>query len=218
MKVKCVIFDMDGLMFDSERIVGECLKKAAKENGYVISDELRLMLLGGSKAANKKILKTYLGNEFPYDKIMTLTKQYRQEYIENYGMPKKTGLDELLIFLKSNNILTAVASSSNIELIRYYLNITNVNKYFDYIIGGNQISESKPNPEIFLKVCKYFNIAPQEALVLEDSNNGVLAAYNGNIPVICIPDLTRPNHQTKPLIMAEVKSLYDVIDILLKKS
>lgn len=216
MKIKCVIFDMDGLMFDSERLVGECLKRAAKEYGYTISDELRVKLLGRSKKANEKTLKEHLGANYPYDDVSVLTRQYTSEYIEEYGLPKKAGLDELLVFLKANNILTAVASSSNIDTIKHYLDITNIDKYFDYIIGGNQVVESKPNPEIFLKACQHFNVAPQEALVLEDSNNGILAAHNGKIPVICIPDLTRPNQQTEPLVQAVVDSLYDVIDIIKK--
>lgn len=214
MKLKCVIFDMDGLMFDSERIVGECLKKAAKVYGYVITDEFRLQLLGRNKKANENTLKEYFGKDFPNEKISLLTTQYKEKYILENGLPVKEGLYNLLKYLKENNIRIAIASSSSESVIRKYLKITQTYQYIDYIMSGNQVKESKPNPEIFKKVLKHFHINPLEALVLEDSQNGILASYNAHIPVICVPDLVFHDDSVNSLTLKVVHDLNEVIDYL----
>ena len=92
--------------------------------------------------------------------------------------------------------------------------MTNITNYFDYIISGDEVTNSKPDPEIFLQVCKKLNIPPENALVLEDSQNGILAAVNANIPVICIPDLVNHPSDINDLTYQVLPSLKDVVNIL----
>ena len=214
MKVKCVIFDMDGLMFDTEKIGGECFKAAALEFGYQVSDKIRFELLGRSKQDNYQILKGYFGSDYPSDKVSELSLKKRNEYIDKYGLPVKPGLKVLLQYLKEHHILTAVASSSNYDMVCDYLKMSNVFELIDYVVAGDQVSHSKPDPEIFLNVVKHFKIKVNEALVLEDSQNGILAAYNGNIPVICIPDLVRHKSSINELCLAVLNDLNEVVDYL----
>lgn len=216
MRVKCLIFDMDGLMFDSERIAGEAYKLAAKEYGYEIKDGDRYQLLGRSKTDGYRVIKEIFGENYPAVEVSKLAATYKDNYIKEYGLPVKKGLFELLEYVKQKEIFIAVASSSDREVIRWYLELKGVEKYFDYIIAGDQVEKSKPNPEIFLKVCSHFNVTPEETLVLEDSKMGIMAAVNGRIPVICIPDIlehdeeiTKLTYKTLPDLSAVIKVLSD---------
>lgn len=214
MSLKCVIFDMDGLMFDSERINGECFKKAAKEYGYDVTDEIRLKMLGRSKKDNQMMMQKIFGNDYPAIKVSELSTKYRDEYIKQNGLPIKPGLIELLKYLKEKQIYIAVASSSLYKVVVYNLEITDTYQYIDYIVSGNQVKQSKPSPEIFINVLNHYGIKPSEAIVLEDSENGILAAVNGNIPVICIPDLVYHSDKINDMTLAVLKTLNDVIEYI----
>lgn len=211
MEIKCVIFDMDGLMFDTEKIAGMCLKEAASKYGYTVTDEIRFKLLGRSKKDNRKTLKEAFGDDYPFEKISTMSMEIRKDYLNKNGLPVKPGLKNLLQYLKEHNIKTAVASSSNQDLVVQYLKMSGVYDKIDFIIAGDQVSHSKPNPEIFLNVIKHFDIKCNEALVLEDSRSGILAAHNGGIPVICIPDLVKHEDKINDLTLAVLNNLNEVI-------
>ncbi|MFV0393074.1 MAG: HAD family hydrolase [Coprobacillaceae bacterium] len=214
MNVKCLIFDMDGLMFDSERIAGEAYKRAAKEHGYDVKDETRYQLLGRSKTDGHRIIMELMGEDYPAVEVGELSRKYKDEHINAHGLPVKRGLVELLDFAKGKGMHIAVASSSDKSVIEWYLGLTNLTAYFDFIISGDQVVHSKPNPEIFLKVCSHFNIDTSEALVLEDSKSGILAAVNGNIPVICIPDILEHEEDITKLTYRTLPDLSCVIDVL----
>lgn len=214
MNYKCVIFDMDGLMFDSETIVARLHKEAAKQFGYCITDAMIENLLGGNKERNNAYLLDTFGPQYPVEEVRKVLLENRDAYIEQNGLPIKKGLLELLQYLKQKQIKIAVASSSPRDVIEHYLTITNTKEYIDYIISGDRVRHSKPDPEIFLNVCQHFSIEPQEALVLEDSRNGIMAAVNGNIPVICIPDLVEHKPEITALTYKTLPSLLDVITVL----
>lgn len=209
-KYKLVIFDMDGLMFDTENIAGKALQKAALEHGFVISDDLRKELIGGNAARNKALLIERLGDDFPNDEIRLKASAYHHQVIDEKGLDLKEGLIDLVKYLKECDIKIAVASSSHRNVIDKYLAMSNLTNYFDYIISGDRVTHSKPHPEIFLNVCEHFNIDVDDALVLEDSKNGILAASSANIPVICVPDMVYHNQEIFNLTIATVPSLKQV--------
>lgn len=214
MNIKCVIFDMDGLMFDTERIVASLHKEAAKYYGYDLTDTMIENLLGGNKERNTQYVLEQFGEEYPVEKVRARLLKNRDAYIEKNGLPVKQGLKELLSYLKDENILVAVGSSSPYKVVSHYLDISDTKQYIDYIITGDRVEHSKPHPAIFLNVCEHFQIQPSEALVLEDSRNGIMAAVNGNIPVICIPDLVDHPREIKELTYKILPSLLDVITVL----
>lgn len=214
MSVKCLIFDMDGLMFDTERIAGIAYKRAAKECGYPITDETRYQLLGRSKADGRRIVKEVMGDDYPADTISELSHRYKDEYISEHGLPIKKGLVELLTYARSKELRIAVASSSAIDTIEEYLKLADLRGYFDFIISGDQVKHSKPDPEIFLKACEYFHVETNEAIVLEDSKSGIMAAVNGNIPVICIPDILEHDEEITKLTYKTLPDLGKVIKVL----
>lgn len=214
MKLKLVIFDMDGLMFDTETIGEKCLKQAAKEFGYDIKPEFYRQLIGVNIHDHKLKVKAEFGDDYPTNKILALAKEIKMAYFYEYGLPIKSGLKELIAYLKSVGIKIAVASSSSGDLIDEYLKLTKLENIFDYIISGDKVVHSKPNPEIFLKVVAHFGFNKEEALVLEDSTNGILASHNANIPVVCIPDMLENGPEILALTYKVLPSLNDVIDLV----
>ena len=134
------------------------------------------------------------------------------EYFYEYGLPIKKGLKELVAYLKEMGIKIAVASSSSIDLINEYLELSKMENEFDFVIGGDAVLHGKPNPELFLRVLKHFNISNDEALVLEDSCNGIMASHNAGIPVICVPDLVVNGPEILALTYKTLPSLFEVKD------
>ncbi len=209
---KLVIFDMDGLIFDSERLFLEFLWDVQRSYGYHIPFEQYLETLGLSHAAGKNVMCTHLGANYPYEEISRQANQNVKAWAQSNPMPMKDGIMELLLYLKEQKIPCCLASSSSKEIIARNLNSCDVAAYFDFVLGGDELKQSKPNPEIFLTCCRHFGINPQDALVLEDSPNGVQAAINGKIPVICIPDLVQPLPEQLEKVLFVAKDAFEVRD------
>lgn len=212
MKLKLIIFDMDGLMFDTEPIGAKCFKEAAKEFGYIVDDEFQMGLIGMNVHDHVIKVKEEFGDDYPTFKIRALAKKMRMASFYEYGLPIKPGLKELVGYLKEVGINIAVASSSSIELIDEYLSLSNMQDEFDFVIGGDSVRHGKPNPELFLKALAHFNLNSNEALVLEDSTNGIMASYNAQIPVICVPDLVVNGPEILALTYKTLPSLFEVKD------
>ena len=212
--IKAVIFDMDGLMFDTERVGKDAILQSGKDFGYEISLELHSRMLGRNAKDIENMLKEEYGNDFPYKEMWNHVFELMDKYYAEHGIPIKEGLEDLLKFLKEKNIKIAVASSSKTEVIKSHLKSTHLIQYYDFIVGGDQIHHGKPDPEIFLKAVEHFQIQPEEALVLEDSKSGILAAHKGNIPVICIPDLVEHEKEIIDLTWHTLPNLKEVIKML----
>ena len=187
-----VIFDMDGLIFNTEQLFMNKKAEVLKEYGYEARDEDYLKTLGTAGQQLLDILHEIYGPDYPAEEISSKTRQIVNAEIETNGPEIKPGIKELLQWLQRENIPCCIASSTHHIYVEKYLRQTGLLKYFSHIIGGTEVQRSKPEPDIFLAACGYFHIAPARALVLEDSENGILAAWNAGIPVICIPDLKIP--------------------------
>lgn len=212
--MKLVIFDMDGLMFDTETVDMRCFKEAAKEYGYELKDEFLMGLIGMNESDTFLKVEKEFGKDFPISEIRVLTWKKKMAFFYQNGLPMKKGLKELLMYLKKMKIKTAVASSSPYKIIKEYLTISNMENEFDYIMAGDRVEHSKPDPEIFLKVLEHFGFSGNEALVLEDSDNGILASYRANIPVICVPDIVNNKPEILAYTYKTLPSLFEVKDII----
>lgn len=210
MKLKLIIFDMDGLMYDTEPLGLECLIKAAKKYGYVIDEEFGLSSIGMNANDYRKMVKEKFGNNYPYEQISQESRKTRMSYLKEHGITIKPGLKELIDYLKVRGIKIALASSSSRETINEYNQLAGLTRVFDYIIAGDMVEHSKPDPEIFLKVLEHFNVTNDEAIVLEDSKNGIMASYRANIAVICIPDLVKHGPEISKLTYATLQNLHEV--------
>ena len=196
--IKAIIFDMDGLMIDSERVTFECYQERLKDMNLTMDEEFY-----------KRFYDVY-GNDFPIENVIQDVHQLMAERFETEGVPVKKGLVELLHYLKDNNYKTIVATSSNRDRVDKILAQAKITEFFDDSICGDEVTKGKPNPEVFLKSCQKLGVNVDEAIVLEDSEAGIQASYDANIKVICIPDMKYPEKQYEEKTFKILKDLTEV--------
>lgn len=208
--IKAIIFDMDGLMIDSERVTFECYQERLKDMNLPMDEEFYKTLLGKPiKGIYQRFYDVY-GNDFPIENVIQDVHQLMAERFETEGVPVKKGLVELLHYLKDNNYKTIVATSSNRDRVDKILAQAKITEFFDDSICGDEVTKGKPNPEVFLKSCQKLGVNVDEAIVLEDSEAGIQASYDANIKVICIPDMKYPEKQYEEKTFKILKDLTEV--------
>ena len=208
--IKAIIFDMDGLMIDSERVTFECYQERLKDMNLTMDEEFYKTLLGKPiKGIYQRFYDVY-GNDFPIENVIQDVHQLMAERFETEGVPVKKGLVELLHYLKDNNYKTIVATSSNRNRVDKILAQAKITEFFDDSICGDEVTKGKPNPEVFLKSCQKLGVNVDEAIVLEDSEAGIQASYDANIKVICIPDMKYPEKQYEEKTFKILKDLTEV--------
>jgi len=212
--IKGIVFDMDGLMFDTERVAMDGWDYAARELGIEIPREIQVKTLGLIEENTKQIFEDYMGENFDFYKAKELRISYVYSYIEKNGVPLKKGLIELLDYLKANKYAIAVATSTEEEKATYLLKKAGVYGYFNTVICGNMIEKGKPEPDIYLKASELLGVNPSECLALEDSINGILSADRAGMKPVMIPDIIQPDQNIKKLLYAFLPSLLDVIKLL----
>ena len=176
--IELIIFDMDGLMFDTEKISYEAWKEAAALFGYHIDSAIFEKTIGTNLTKTKEVYLEHFGADFPFDLIRDKSVKISDERIKSNGVPIKKGLHELINYLHVSNVKMAVATSTSRKRALNLLRLVRIENYFDYILCGDEIVNSKPDPEIFLKVANELKCTPSKCLVLEDSEMGIIAAYN----------------------------------------
>ena len=205
---RLAIFDMDGLIFDSERLFSSELAKTMNGYGYTLTDENYIRTLGRSLDDARMLMKEMYGDDYPFDEISALTR----ERVSKMTPQIKPGIIGLLDFFRGNDVKCCVASSTARRYVLKNLTDSGLNEYFSFVIGGEEVGRSKPEPDIFLAALKHDGdqISPAEALVLEDSESGVRAAINAGIPVICIPDMKELPKELLPKTLFTAKSAFEV--------
>jgi HAD superfamily hydrolase (TIGR01509 family) len=209
-KIKAVIFDMDGLMFDTERLACEAWKEAASKFGYIFKDTLFIKTLGYTKEHVRAIISEYFGKEFPIEKIHNERLKIVDRRLRENGVPLKAGLFELLDFFKTLKLKMAVATSTDSSRATDMLKSAAVYDFFDIVICGDDIISSKPDPEIFLKAAEKLGCAAESCMVLEDSEAGILAASRAGMLPVIIPDMKQPSPEIEQLVYKRMGSLSEV--------
>lgn len=217
--IEAVIFDMDGMLFDTERISLGYWKKLSKKYGYDMNDETYISLIGRSyNAFNEMLLRKY-GINFPIDKIRDEKNIEMLKFLEDNGAPIKPGAYELLNFLFENGYKIALATSTPRGRAVDLLERAGIKDKFKAIVCGDDVVNSKPNPEIFLKAAEIMAVNPENCIVLEDSPAGIEAAYNGGMVPINVPDLKQPDEEVKKFAhkifenLVEVKNYIEALDV-----
>ena len=213
--IKGVIFDMDGLMFDTERIWATLWEPALAGLGLSYKEGLDEAARGTAGDSMRAVLRRFYGPDCDPDRIIeALHEQGETAFLA--PPPKKPGLDEILAWLEQRHIPMVVASSSRMASILRHLNNWHMADHFKALISGEQFSASKPDPEIFLTAAKALGTVPAETLVLEDSYNGVRAGAAGGFVTVMVPDLAQPDDEMRRLYTAECASLHEVRRMLEK--
>ena len=211
-KIKGVVFDMDGLMFDSERIVQLSWDQAGELMGLGRLGHNIYHTLGFNREKRKEYFKEKYGEEFPFEKFQELYRQCFQEYVKENGLPVKEGLHEILDFLWREGIPMAVATSSGQEHAEVNLKREGIFQYFQAVISGNMVSKGKPWPEIYEKACRALNLLPEQVLALEDSYSGLRAAHAAGMITVMVPDLLTDSSCVDEILDGKMGSLLEVRD------
>ena len=214
MGISAVIFDMDGVIFDSERLVIECWKVVAEKYGIENIEEACFECLGINAALTKELMKKRYGETFPYDVYKKEMSAIFHSRAAGGKLPQKKGIKELLTFLKENQIPTAAASSTRRDVVMRELEEGGLLPYFDRVICGDMVERSKPEPDIFLKACESLSIDATEAYAIEDSYNGIRAAFRAGMKPIMVPDLAEPTEEMEKLACCILPSLFEVMEYL----
>lgn len=206
--IHSAIFDMDGTMFDTERLRFKTLKQASLEIfGKALSERTLIGSLGLSAKKAEALAKAHNGDDFPYARIRQRADELELEHVRSHGVPIKPGLLEVLERLRKAGLTLAVATSSRRAIAEEYLINANVLKYFDITVCGDEVTQGKPHPEIFLRAARALNTEPGECFMVEDSENGLLSATRAGGQAILIEDIKPPHAQVKAAALRVYRSM-----------
>ncbi len=212
-----IIFDMDGLMIDSEKIVIEAIRCAGEAMGFPFSDALCFHMIGRNSKMVKHALFEAFGQEFPLKEFFLEVRENSTRLTEKNGIAQKAGLKELIYFLEEFKIPKAVGTASSRKSTLEKLSRTHLIQHFEIIVCGDEVEQSKPAPDIYLKAAQQLKRKPTECLVLEDSEPGIQAANAAGMLSLMVPDLHPPSEAILPLIHQIFPTLHEVKDYLAQK-
>ena len=210
--MKTVIFDMDGLMFDTESVFIKAWDYAGEKTGIGKAGYMTMKTLGMSIVMSRDIWVAEFGEKYNEQELRKHTKEFLAEYYRVNRVPVKKGLYSLLEYLSKNNYKLAVASSSPRWEVEKHLKDAQVFEYFNVIVCGDMVSKSKPEPEIYLKTCELIGEQPEDCYALEDSKNGLLSAHRAGCKPIMVPDLWQPDEEIERILFGKFVDLDEVKD------
>lgn len=212
--VRAVIFDMDGVLIDTEKHYNAAWCEAARGAGFDFTREHALMLrsLDANQAA--ELMKGIFGDSFDYFAIREVRRGLVAERLAQYGLEKKPGIDEILAFLRKKHIKAAVATATPLERTLEYLEEIDVKDKFDQIVSAKQVAHGKPAPDVYLYACAQIGEKPQDCVAVEDSPNGVRSAYAAGCRPVMVPDLTPPDEEIRSMLYGVAETLADVKEFL----
>lgn len=197
-EIRGAVFDMDGLLLDTERVVSRSWDAGAREFGLRDVERAKRACMGLNEAGTKAYFVRTYGEDFPFDAFRSFTRRLSHEVLDK-EVPVKPGASALLQMLKERGIALAVASSTREVTVRDQLDRGGLLSFFDAVITGDMVENGKPHPEIFSKACRALGLPPEKCLAFEDSVNGIRSAYRAGTYPIHIPDLVPPNLETQTL-------------------
>lgn len=215
-KIKGVIFDVDGVIFDTERISAEFWDKTMRKYGYTMGVKTYANVMGRDRAG----VIAGLEEAYNYDPkldfgaLSTEKTADMVEALDSGRIPVKEGVFEIIDYLEKNGYKKAVATSTRKSRAKKRLEKEHIYEHMDAFMYGDEVKESKPNPEIFLKAAEKINLKPEECLVIEDSPAGIEAARAGGFLCINVVDLKEPTDEMIAHSLARYNSLLEVIDWL----
>jgi beta-phosphoglucomutase-like phosphatase (HAD superfamily) len=209
---QAIIFDMDGLMLDSEAIYQRAWQQALTGLGYACDAQTYLQLVGRSNRAAEQLMQARFGPSFPIESFREAWLDHWRHQVTNQGIPYKPGLLELLDLLECHAIPKAVGTSSHGQEAE--LSLKGLQSRFAHVVTVDQVTTGKPAPDIFLLAARKLGVPPSHCWVLEDSDAGVEAAAIANMTVIMVPDLQAPSAQSQQWAARIVDSLHDVCALI----
>lgn len=212
--IRGVLFDMDGLVLDTEILYTRFWMESAKDLGYPMTKEQALGMRSLNRDAGQEKLREYFGPDISYAQVRAHRIELMDAYIAQHGIDTKPGILELLTYLRDHGIATAITSSSPMENIRRHLGAHDLLHRFDRLCSGYDVPNGKPAPDIYLYGAASLGLKPEECLALEDSPTGILSAWLAGCLPVMIPDQDQPDAATEAILYAKADTLTDVISLL----
>lgn len=212
--MKAVIFDMDGVLFDTESVCMKAWDYAGELMGVGKAGYMVLKTLGMNADKAIEIIRDEFGEDFDAVKFKQTGREYSYHYFNTYGVPEKPGLYEILDYFKNKGYKIALASSTSSQSVHHHLKEKDIENYFDAVICGDMVEKSKPEPDIYLKACAEISENPADCVAIEDSKNGLLSAHRAGMKVIMVPDLWQGEVETDSFLMAKCENLTEIMTVL----
>ena len=213
-KIKGVLFEMDGVVIDTEKLYTRFWMEAAQVLGFPMTYEQSLGMRALNAQRGEALLKHYFGESVVYLQLRDKRIELMEAYIAEHGVEEKPGIRELLAYLKENSIPCAITSSSSVPLIRRHLGNLGLLEGFTALCSGKDVPHGKPAPDIYLHGAATLGLKPEECLAIEDSPAGIEAAYRAGTHPVMVPDQDQPSEETLDMCFAKADSLTDIIGLL----
>jgi len=207
--IQAVIFDMDGLMLDTERPVQACCQAAADQLGFELdADYYHQALVGRGWAESDAALMARFGENFPLEKFKASFERLWMTHVKTHGIDRKPGVLELLTILQTRRVPVAVATSTHRQEAELFLTVAALRDRFQVVVTGDEVARGKPQPDIYLEAARRLRVPPDACIALEDSNAGVLAASQAGMLTLMVPDAGRmPSPEARGAAYAVCDSL-----------
>lgn len=207
-----VIFDMDGVLFDTERLCLESWLAVSGRQGIRDMAEFFPRCIGRNGTDTRALVLEHYGADFPYERFRREASAEFHRLVEQNGLPVKKGVPEILNYLKQEKWAVGLASSSGYESVTAHLKRAGLSEFFSVTVTGDMVEHSKPEPDIYLMACDRLGRQPSECYAIEDSPNGIRAAFRAGMKPIMVPDLVAPDAETEEIchkIFADLEAVRD---------
>lgn len=216
MNKKAVIFDMDGVIYDTERVYLEEWLNIFTKHGYKMTQEIYVAVMGTGRKNVIKTFKETFGQDLPIEVMYEEKDAELFRRIEEEGIPLKIGVIELLEYLKESGYKIALATSAKKERVAKQLRDEKLKSFFDAIVCSEDVEKGKPNPDIFLKAAALLNMNPKDCFVVEDSSAGIMAAYRAGMRGLHVEDLKAADENIKKHASGCFKNLFEIKEYIKK--
>ena len=213
-RIKGILFDMDGVILDTEKLYTRFWQEAANALGYPMTKEQAMGLRSLNREFGAAKMQSYFDVPVNYEEVRNKRIELMNAFIEKEGVELKPGIKELLSYLNEKGIKTAIATSSPIERTEKYLASVGLTGAFDKLISGYMVQKGKPEPDIYELAAKEIGFTPQECLAIEDSPSGLLSASRAGCYPVMVPDQDMPTPETESLLFAKADSLEKIVFLL----
>ena len=217
-RIRGIIFDMDGVILDTEKLYARFWQEACIALGYPMTRQQALGMRSLNKDAGQAMLESYFGPNICREAVRNKRVELMDAYIREHGVEAMAGVRETLAYLKEKGVSTAIATSSPMERTKRYLSQLDLLDGFDAICSGHDVPHGKPAPDIYLKAASMIGLPPENCLAVEDSPAGILSASRAGCMSVFVPDQDAADEETKVLLYAHIDTLVDLIDLLKAKN
>ncbi|OHX11524.1 HAD family hydrolase [Chromobacterium sphagni] len=209
-----LLFDMDGLMLDTERISNETWRRAGAELGIAIEDDMLMAMVGMSMPRCVRFVAEYLGDARQADLLQQGSHRHYSHMLQHEDIPLKTGILELLGWVREQGIPRAVATSTRRQIADLKLARSGLDDFFQITVAGDEVEHTKPAPDVYLEVSARLRVDPGRCLVLEDSSFGLQAGVAAGARVILVPDLLTPSAEDRASALAVCRDLHQALQLI----